>query len=73
MAEPHQEAYQDGGDDQGAVGQRVGHVGRLPPLGVRHVEAARRVPGSDLCDTNTPLRLWAPLQAQQQQKVVRLP
>lgn len=48
-------AYQDGGDDQGAVGQRVGHVGSLPPLAVGHVEATGGVPGPDLRDTKTPV------------------
>lgn len=51
------DTYQDGGHDQGAIGQRVGHVGRLPPLVVRHVEAAGRVPGSNLQDRKTPSSL----------------
>lgn len=38
------EAYQDGGDDEGAVGQGVGDVHPLPLRHFRDVEPSRRTP-----------------------------
>ena len=46
--EKRRKVHQQGGDDQGAVGQRVGDVGRLALLVVSHVQAAWRIPRPDL-------------------------